>query len=58
VFSGLLEILMKQAHRGLRRKLAEAVYLIDATSVRLSDRSLGAVLGRGLRRQDACDLRR
>jgi hypothetical protein len=37
VFSGLLEILMKQAHRGLRRKLAETVYLIDATSVRLSE---------------------
>lgn len=41
VFSGLLEILMKQAHRGLRRKLAETVYLIDATSVRLSERSAG-----------------
>jgi hypothetical protein len=39
VFSGLLEILMKQAHRGLRRKLAETVYLIDATSMRLSARS-------------------
>ena len=41
VFSGLLEILMKQAHRGLRRKLAETVYLIDATSVGLSERSAG-----------------
>ena len=41
VFSGLLEILMKQAHRGLRRKLAETVYLIDATSVALSERSAG-----------------
>jgi len=39
VFCDLLEILMKQAHRGLRRKLAETVYLIDATSVRLSERS-------------------
>jgi Transposase DDE domain/Domain of unknown function (DUF4372) len=39
VFSGLLEILMKQAHRGLRRKLAETVYLIDATSLGLSERS-------------------
>jgi Transposase DDE domain/Domain of unknown function (DUF4372) len=39
VFWGLLDILMKQAHRGLRRKLAETVYLIDATSVRLSERS-------------------
>lgn len=41
VFSGLLEILMKQAHRGLRRRLAETVYLIDATSVRLGERSAG-----------------
>ena len=39
VFTGLLEIMMKQAHRGLRRKLAEATYLIDATSVRLNERS-------------------
>jgi Transposase DDE domain/Domain of unknown function (DUF4372) len=39
VFSGLLEILMKQAHRGLRHKLAETVYLIDSTSVRLNERS-------------------
>jgi hypothetical protein len=41
VFCGLLAILMKQAHRGLRRKLAETVYLIDATSVGLSERSAG-----------------
>jgi IS4 transposase len=39
VFSGLLEVLMKQAHRGLRHKLAETVYLIDSTSVRLNERS-------------------
>jgi hypothetical protein len=39
VFSGLLEVMMKQAHRGLRRKLAGTTYLIDATSVRLSERS-------------------
>jgi IS4 transposase len=39
VFSELLAIMMKQAHRGLRRKLAETTYLIDATSVRLSQRS-------------------
>jgi hypothetical protein len=32
-------MLMKQAHRGLRRKLAETVYLIDATSVRLNGHS-------------------
>jgi hypothetical protein len=36
VFCGLLSIMMKQVHRGLRRKLAQTVYLIDATSVRLN----------------------
>jgi hypothetical protein len=39
VFAELLGLLMKQAHRGLRRRLAETTYLIDATSVRLSERS-------------------
>src|SRR5258707_4829473 len=39
VFADLLEIMMKQAHRGLRRKLAETTYLIDATSARLNERS-------------------
>jgi DDE family transposase/uncharacterized protein DUF4372 len=39
VFVELLDTMMKQAHRGLRRKLAETTYLIDATSVRLSERS-------------------
>ena len=39
VFAELLETMMKQAHRGLRRKLAETTYLIDATSVRLNERS-------------------
>ena len=38
VFAELLEIMMRQAHRGLRRKLAETTYLIDATSVRLNER--------------------
>ncbi|MDE2472207.1 MAG: DUF4372 domain-containing protein [Bradyrhizobium sp.] len=32
VFADLLALMMKQAHRGLRRKLTEAVYLIDATA--------------------------
>jgi len=41
VFTELLAVMMKQVHRGLRRKLAEAVYLIDSTSVRLSERSAG-----------------
>jgi hypothetical protein len=39
VFTELLEIMMRQAHRGLRRKLAETTYLIDATSVRLNEHS-------------------
>jgi IS4 transposase len=41
VFADLLAIMMKQAHRGLRRKLAETTYLIDATSARLNERSAG-----------------
>lgn len=40
VFAGLLDVLMRQAHRGLRRQLAGATYLIDSTSVRLSARSV------------------
>jgi IS4 transposase len=39
VFADLLALMMKQAHRGLRRKMAEAVYLLDATSVRLNRHS-------------------
>ena len=39
VFVGLLESMMKHAHRGLRRKLAETTYLIDATSIQLNERS-------------------
>ena len=39
VFTELLAVMMKQAHRGLRRKLAETAYLIDATSLRLNQRS-------------------
>jgi hypothetical protein len=41
VFTELLETMMKQAHRGLRRKLAETTYLIDATNARLNERSAG-----------------
>jgi IS4 transposase len=41
VFSELLASMMKQAHRGLRRTLAATTYLIDATSVRLNQRSAG-----------------
>ena len=36
VFSGLFAALVGQAQRGLRRKVGEATYLIDATTVRLS----------------------
>ena len=41
VFTDLLAMMMKQAHRGLRRKLTETTYLIDATSARLNQRSAG-----------------
>lgn len=41
VFSDLLALMMQQAHRGLRRKLADTVYLIDATGVRLNEFSAG-----------------
>lgn len=39
LFGELLAVMMKQAHRGLRRKLAETTYLIDATGVRLNGSS-------------------
>lgn len=39
VFTELLALVLQQAHRGLRRKLAETTYLIDATAVRLNARS-------------------
>jgi Transposase DDE domain/Domain of unknown function (DUF4372) len=41
VFWELLERLMKQAHRGLRRALAETTYLIDSTGLRLNGLSGG-----------------
>jgi IS4 transposase len=41
LFAELLALLMKQAHDRLRRSLAETVYLIDATSVRLNAHSAG-----------------
>ena len=41
VFAEVLAVLMRHAHRGLRRKLAETTYLIDATSVRLNELSAG-----------------
>ncbi len=36
VFTELFAEMVGRTHRGLRRKIGEAVYLIDATSVRLS----------------------
>jgi IS4 transposase len=39
VFSELLSLMMKQAHRGLRRALADTTYLIDSTGLRLDERS-------------------
>ena len=39
VFAELLGCLMRRTHRGLRRKLADTVYLIDATGVRLNAHS-------------------
>jgi hypothetical protein len=39
VFVALLGAMMGQAHRGLRRALADATYLIDSTGLRLDERS-------------------
>ena len=39
VFADLFAILLKQAHRGLRRALADTTYLIDSTGLRLDMRS-------------------
>ena len=41
LFETLFSSLLAQAHRGLRRAMAEAVYLIDSTSLRLDQRSIG-----------------
>lgn len=41
LFWALLERLMAQAHRGLRRALAETTYLIDSTGLRLNGLSGG-----------------
>ena len=39
-FAELLALMIARAHRGLRRKLAETVYLVDATALALDRRSL------------------
>ncbi len=36
VFAGLFAEMVKRAHRGLRCKIAESVYLIDSTGIRLT----------------------
>jgi len=41
MFAELLALMMKQAHRGLRRKLAETTYLIDSTGLPLNEFSAG-----------------
>jgi hypothetical protein len=41
LFSELFALMMRQAHRGLRRSLAETVYLIDSTGLRLNELSAG-----------------
>jgi hypothetical protein len=48
VFSELLGVLMRQAHRGLRRSLAETTYLIDSTGLRLNDLSRWARFSTGV----------
>jgi hypothetical protein len=48
VFMALFAAMAKQAHRGLRRKIAETTYLIDATSVRLNGISQWAHFSTGV----------
>src|ERR1700689_3406248 len=39
IFADLFASMMKQAHRGLRRALADTTYLIDSSGLRLDERS-------------------
>jgi transposase len=48
VFSALFARMVRQAHRGLRRKIGETTYLIDATSVRLNSFSQWARFSAGV----------
>lgn len=41
LFAELFAAMAKQAHRGLRRKLADTVYLVDSTGLRLNKYSAG-----------------
>jgi hypothetical protein len=48
LFNDLLGLLIAQAHRGLRRTLAETTYLIDSTGLRLSGMSRWARFSAGV----------
>jgi IS4 transposase len=48
VFSELFACMVKQAHRGLRRKVADTTYLIDSTTVRLNSLSQWARFSAGV----------
>jgi IS4 transposase len=48
LFSELFAMMMQRAHRGLRRKVGETTYLIDATGVRLNSFSKWARFSAGV----------
>ncbi len=48
VFTALFALMVKQAHRGLRRTVAETTYLIDSTAVRLNSFSNWARFSAGV----------
>jgi len=48
VFSELFALMMRQAHRGLRRKIGETTYLIDSTGVSLNGFSRWARFSEGV----------
>ena len=48
LFSELFAMMMQRAHRGLRRKVGETTYLIDATGVRLNSFSKWARISAGV----------
>ena len=51
IFSGLFEAMLAQAGRGFRRKMADAVRLIDSTGLRSLAGGMGALLDRRFRRK-------
>ena len=56
VFSGLFEAMLALASRGLRRKMAHAVRLIDSTAQLRASARNGRASRPRFRRQDACRL--